>query len=65
MKNAVLRPFFEEPPVDESVLAPVISIKSVRVEGKKVKPGSVKTAPDKTVPAFTEPVFKPKKHDMF
>lgn len=64
MKNAVLRPFFETPS-GETTLAPVIPIKSVRVEVKKVKPVSVKTAPEKTVPAFTDPVFKPKKHDMF
>ena len=64
MKNAVLRPLFEEPP-SEAVLAPVIPIKSVRIDVEKLKLVSVKTAPDKTVPAFTEPVFKPKKHDMF
>ncbi|MCW3117619.1 MAG: hypothetical protein JWM28_1701 [Chitinophagaceae bacterium] len=64
MKNAVLRPLFEEPSRD-AILAPVISIKSVRVESSKSKAGSVKTAADKTVPAFTGPVFKPKKHDMF
>lgn len=65
MKNAVLRPFFEEPSRVDAVLAPVIPIKSVRVVSKKSKPVSVKTATDKTAPAFTEPVFKPKKHDMF
>ena len=64
MKNATLRPFYGTPSGD-ALLAPVIPIKSVRVESKKAKPVSAKTGPDKTVPAFTEPVFKPKKHDMF
>ena len=64
MKNAVVRPFFEEPSRD-AVLAPVIPIKSVKIKAKKAKIEPVETAAVKTVPAFTEPVFKPKRHDMF
>ena len=64
MKNAVIRPFFEEPS-QGTTLAPVIPIRSVRTEIKNLKVGGTKVVVDKTVPTFTQPIFKPKKHDMF
>ena len=65
MKNAVIRPFFEE--LSRGItLAPVIPIKSVRTEIKKAKIGVTKVVVvDKTVPTFIQPIFKPKKHEMF
>ena len=60
MINAAPRKLYDEIPVDESSLAPVIPIKSVKEETKKTRPVSVKTGVKKSVPDFTEPVFKPK-----
>jgi hypothetical protein len=65
MNNAATRRLYEEKPEEESSLAPVIPIKSVKTEIKKVKPVSVKPAVKKSVPDFTDAVIKPKKHDMF
>ena len=64
MKNAVIRPFYEEPSRNTAI-APVIPIKSVRTESKKEKIGNASVVHDRTVPTFTQPVFKPKRHDMF
>ena len=64
MKNAVIRPFFEEPSRGIK-LAPVIPIKSVRTEIKNAKVGVTKVVVDKTVPTFIQPIFKPRKHEMF
>jgi hypothetical protein len=64
MNNAAPRKLYDEMPVDEISLAPVIPIKSVKDETKKVKPVSVKAGLKKSAPDFTEPVFKPKKHNL-
>lgn len=66
MNNAAPRRFYDEEAVEESTLAPVIPLKSVKEkdETKKVKPAPVKTGSNKTVPDFTDAVIKPKKHDM-
>lgn len=64
MNNAAPRKLYDETPVDQISLAPVIPIKSVKEEMKKTKPVSVKPGVTKSTPDFTEPVFKPKKHNM-
>ena len=64
MNNVATRRLYEEKSEEETSLAPVIPIQSVKDEIKKVKPVSVKPVLKKSVPDFTEPVFKPKKHNM-
>jgi len=66
MNNAAQWKLYDEiPPADESSLAPVIPIKSVKEETKNAKPvSSLKKELKKAVPDFTEPVFRPRKHNM-